>query len=81
MKTLILYGTSGCHLCDEASHLLAYMLDESQYHIETIDISVSDELLERYGVKIPVLQRIDSHAELHWPFDESAVEVFLLNTP
>ena len=42
-----------------------------------IDIAEDDNLLERYSMRIPVLRRADSGAELGWPFDAAAVAQFL----
>ena len=78
MKQLILYGTSGCHLCEQAAELLAYVLDEEIYDVKEIDISESDVLLAIYGEKIPVLRRPDRNEEINWPFDEDAIWRFLL---
>jgi Glutaredoxin-like domain (DUF836) len=66
---LILYGTEGCHLCDEASTLL------SQLGLiwQTVDIAEDDVLLERYGTRIPVLSRLDNDDELDWPFSREKI--------
>lgn len=77
MKQLILYGTSGCHLCEQAAELLAYVLDENEFEIIEIDIAEADELLAAYGDKIPVLKPMGSAAELHWPFNEDMLDAFL----
>ena len=68
-----LYGTSHCHLCDEAKAILR----ESGIAADHIDIADDDELLERYGIRIPVLRRVDTGAELGWPFDAAAISRFL----
>ncbi len=68
-----LYGTSGCHLCDQAKDILR--LADIAY--TPVDVADSDALLEKYGMRIPVLRRADSDAELGWPFDRIAVERFL----
>lgn len=70
---LILYGTECCHLCDEAETVLR----ELGLVATHVDIALDDELMEKYGVRIPVLKRQDSGAELGWPFDAEAVSVFL----
>lgn len=62
--TLILYGTDGCHLCDEAELLLRQLGLQWQ----GVDIVDDETLLERYGTSIPVLARSDSGEELNWPF-------------
>ena len=68
----VLYGTQGCHLCDEA---LA-MLNSAGIQADHVDIANDDELSERYGMRIPVLQRMDGK-ELGWPFDPQALSNFL----
>jgi glutaredoxin len=78
MKQLILYGTQGCHLCEQAAELLAYVLDETIFDIQEVDISESDDLLEKYGEKIPVLKQVENGAELCWPFDDESLEQFLI---
>ena len=73
MTVLILYGTSGCHLCEQAEAILRGVGIAAE-HIDTAD---DDALLERYSVRIPVLRRADTGAELGWPFDATAVTRFL----
>lgn len=41
--------------------------------VSEVDISDSDELMQRYQLRIPVLQRQDSGAELDFPFDLTQV--------
>ncbi|MCX7192081.1 MAG: glutaredoxin family protein [Proteobacteria bacterium] len=68
-----LYGTACCHLCDEAKAVLHRAGVMASY----IDIADDDGLLEKYGIRIPVLRRVGSGAELGWPFDQAAVTRFL----
>ena len=69
-----LYGTGFCHLCDGAAAILRGLGIDADY----IDIANGDdELLESYGMRIPVLKRMDTGAELGWPFDTTAVLRFL----
>ena len=77
MKTCILYSTPGCHLCELAKELLWPLLDEFAARMEEIDIADSDELIERYGVRIPVLTAPDVTQELGWPFDQQQARFFL----
>ncbi len=70
---LILYGTTFCHLCEQAESVL----QKSEVNAEHVDIAEDDDLLERYGTRIPVLRREDSGEELGWPFDESTLRLFL----
>jgi len=55
MIQLTLYTTLGCHLCQQLEALLA-TLCAGEYRLERIEISEVDALLERYGVRIPVLR-------------------------
>ncbi len=70
---LELYGTAFCHLCEEAG----IVLHEMGIAAVHIDIADDDELLEEYGIRIPVLRRVDTGAELGWPFDAAAVSRLL----
>jgi len=73
MPLLIFYGTSNCHLCEQAEVTLRGM----GLALEHIDITEDDSLLLRYGTSIPVLRRVDDERELVWPFDASAVRRFM----
>ncbi len=68
-----LYGTAFCHLCEDAKVILQEIGIEADY----VDIAEDDELLEKYGIRIPVVERLDTGAELGWPFDTNAVIRFL----
>jgi len=70
---LLLYGTSGCHLCDEAQELLK-ALGNVTWH--EIDIADDDTLLARYATRIPVLARPDG-SEIGWPFGKDELRTFL----
>ncbi|WP_415891888.1 glutaredoxin family protein [Neptuniibacter sp. PT8_73] len=77
MRELELMGTVGCHLCEVAEQLIASTVDMQQYAIYQVDIADDDDLVERYGVKIPVLLDLESKEELEWPFDQSQLQEFL----
>jgi glutaredoxin-related protein len=74
---LKLYGTEFCHLCEQAHAIVIALGIDAEY----VDIVNDDVLFEKYGVRIPVLQRLDSGDELGWPFDEAAVARFLGQVP
>jgi len=84
MIRAILYGTLGCHLCDDAEALLAPLLPSvsaaigTDCEIECIDIADDDALLERYSTRIPVLRRIADDVELGWPFDADQAQALLI---
>lgn len=73
MTATILYGTIGCHLCDEAGALIQPLVDEGRLVVSRVDIADDPVLLERYGVRIPVLRLVDRACELGWPFGRDAV--------
>lgn len=77
MKTVYLYSTSGCHLCEIAWDILAPLISYLPLRLEEIDIAESDALIERYGVRIPVLKFSDHEEELGWPFDSAQALFFL----
>jgi glutaredoxin len=72
MSGIILYGTSCCHLCEQAEAVLR----EAGIDAEHVDIAEDDGLLEKYGTRIPVLRR-DDGSELGWPFDAEMVVRFV----
>lgn len=74
---LHLYSTSHCHLCEQAENLLQSMakLYDTQWAI--IEIAEDTELLARYEIKIPVLKRLDTGAEISWPFNNQDIQNLL----
>ena len=73
---LKLYGTEGCHLCDEAEVLIRSVISP-EIELKLIDIVDDDVLYERYQFTIPVLQIALTGAELKWPFTKDGVREFL----
>ncbi len=70
---LILYTTAGCHLCDLADAILQSLANSAQLDIVHTEIGDNDELVERYGIRIPVVKFSDG-TELGWPFEQSDIE-------
>jgi len=75
MNDITLYGTTGCHLCELAEALVAPLVAQRPLRLHYVDIADSEPLMERYGVRIPVLRRGES--ELGWPFDAEQAAAFL----
>lgn len=73
LATVNLFGTSGCHLCEEVEAILC----QAGVAAAKIDILDDDKLFDKYSLRIPVLKRIDNGAELNWPFDADSVLRFL----
>jgi len=84
---LDLYGTSGCHLCDEAARIIQEVVEanpqvSNRFSLNHIDISETDELIELYGLRIPVLRVNQSDIdqcsiELAWPYAHQEFVDFL----
>jgi hypothetical protein len=71
-----LYSSEGCHLCEQALALIGNVIPD--HHIKVIDIvdnEIEDEqnLVQLYGVHIPVLERLSDNTKLFWPFEQSQV--------
>lgn len=75
MKQLNLYSTSHCHLCELAHALLMSISDD--FSLKVIDIAQDETLLDAYSLRIPVLLRQDTQAELNWPFSAVDINNFL----
>ncbi|BAP44599.1 glutaredoxin family protein [Pseudomonas sp. 21LCFQ02] len=69
-------STLGCHLCELAEAELMPLVEHGLL-VELLDIADDPQLVERYGLRIPVLRRIDTGAELDWPFDTEQIAFFL----
>jgi len=67
MKKLKLYSRIECPLCEYAEELL--QAEQIQY--EVIDIDESEELVQLYHVRIPVVS--NGKQELNWPFTTDQV--------
>lgn len=74
---LILYGTDHCQLCDEALAIVESALETVNYQLDITDISQSDDLMEKYAFRIPVLK--GQGGELDWPFNEQEVRELLID--
>ncbi|HBX39441.1 MAG TPA: thioredoxin family protein, partial [Marinobacter adhaerens] len=53
---LLFYTTSQCHLCELAEALLVSTPMPEPIPVDVVDIAQSEELVERYGTRIPVLR-------------------------
>ena len=71
-----LFGTLGCHLCEIAEAEIMPLVERGLL-VELVDITDPEDLTDAYGLRIPVLRRVDTGAELGWPFDTEQVVAFL----
>lgn len=75
---LQLFGTSGCHLCEQAEAIVdAYCRVHADVSINHIDIAEHPQWQPEYAIRIPVLQEPESKSELNWPFDLANVNHFI----
>lgn len=68
-----LLGTQGCHLCDVAERMVRRLALNCGVQIQYLDIANDPDLVERYGMRIPVLKWVigsNDVPELNWPFSE-----------
>ena len=78
MLTLLLLGTSGCHLCEEAEDIIANCsLEPDKVTIEKLDIAEQEQYQAEFALFIPVLYHLDSSKRLNWPFDAEQVHEFI----
>ncbi|OCA89106.1 glutaredoxin family protein [Pseudobacillus wudalianchiensis] len=56
MKEVYFYTRAQCSLCEEAKRTLELVQEEVAFHIHEINIDESDELTEKYGLMIPVVE-------------------------
>lgn len=75
MIRLTLYTTLGCHLCSQLEALLGHLSRES-VALDRVEISEDDALVERYGVRIPVLADAEGK-ELDRGFDAPRLAAWL----
>lgn len=71
-----LFGTLGCHLCEVAETELMPLVEHG-LQVELLDIADDVGWFQAYSLRIPVLRRIDTGAELGWPFNIEQVIEFL----
>ncbi|EJM07687.1 hypothetical protein AB7M22_003601 [Pseudomonas sp. ADAK2 TE3594] len=71
-----LFGTVGCHLCEVAEAMLMEFVERGLL-VELVDIADDETWFEAYSLRIPVLRRVDTGAELGWPFGADEVVAFL----
>lgn len=68
MKTLYLYTTLGCHLCEECKSVLWPVLSAQNIQLKDMEIADDNDLFERYGLRIPVVRLDGAEEDLGWPF-------------
>lgn len=74
-----LYGTVGCHLCEQALEQIAMVVGFERVRdaVVSIDIADDDDLLDKYQERIPVLVCMRTQQTLDWPFDPAELQQWL----
>ena len=75
MTEYYLFGTAGCHLCEQAEEIINNL--SGAVIFEKKDIIENSEWSEKYAIRIPVLYHLKSRQELGWPFDETGLSQFI----
>ena len=68
---LLLLSTDHCALCEDAMSMLMSMPELAGMELRVVDVATDNELLDRFGERLPVLQFWISNRnelELDWPF-------------
>ena len=80
MRTVVLYGRSGCCLCDDAREVLERVRADRPFVLEERDIEADDALHAAYLERIPVVT-IDGREEFEFFVDEREFTQRLLAPP
>jgi len=75
---LVLFERANCHLCDEARQLLDELIGPDAY--ERVDVDTSDELIVRYGFRVPVLA-VDGIDRLEAPITAPDLRAVVAEAP
>ena len=79
MKKLQFFTTQGCHLCEQAEEMLVFLQERYVFKLVVIDIATDQQLMEKYGLSIPVLLNTQSNEHICWPFNADKI-MSLLNS-
>lgn len=74
-----LVGRAGCHLCDEARHVVRAVAHEAG--VDWVELSVDDDeqLLQLYGEEVPVVL-VDGARHAYWTVDADRLRAALAPT-
>jgi hypothetical protein len=78
MSQILFYTTEGCHLCDEAGQMLEQVCRVFPgMNWTAVEITEDAVLVEKYGLRIPLIRVQGCSMELGWPFDQATLASFL----
>ncbi|MDZ7924885.1 MAG: glutaredoxin family protein [Marinagarivorans sp.] len=76
----ILYGTLGCHLCEQAEAIIARLQADFPIELRIVDVANAvdrEAWVLAIGERIPVLENTATGAQLDWPFCPEAITDWL----
>ena len=73
---VVLYGASGCHLCEEAAQCLEGLRRRARFTLRHVDIHSDSDLERRYLLEIPVVT-VDGVEVSRGPVDPAALRAAL----
>lgn len=77
MPEFYLLTKDHCPLCIQAIQVIHAQSLEDPIRLHLVDIAENPELLDEYGLLVPVLIRARDDAEMKWPFDATKLKEFL----
>jgi glutaredoxin len=75
-QEIIFYKRKECHLCDNALEILRRLQNEHDFTLKLVDIEENDDLEEKYGLYIPVVE-IDGEVIQFGQIDEHVIRMRL----
>jgi hypothetical protein len=73
----VLYGTLGCHLCEQAEAIVARLQVDFPIELHRVDIADNEAWVLAMGERIPVLENTTTGAQLDWPFSPEVITDWL----
>jgi hypothetical protein len=80
VRTVVVYGRPGCHLCEEALTVVEAVRRRVPFTLEQRDIESDDALFRAYLERIPVVT-IDGREAFELFVDAGALERALIDRP
>jgi hypothetical protein len=72
MRKVVFYTRQGCCLCDQALAVVQDARREADFALELVDIDGDDQLVARYGDKVPVVT-VDGRMHAKYRVDRAAL--------
>ena len=60
-------------MCEQAGLIIDELHDRYGFEMEIVDIATEEDLVQKFGLSIPVLMNIENNEVLYWPFDRDGV--------